>query len=136
MTREEAMLKIGELGCYARANGWDDDYTEAVNIAIKALEQEPCEDAISRQAALDALRTCFDTDSIYDANNAIDYIDYEEAVNEIEALPSVEPILDKIRAEIEARLCDVVSDYTDGYITAIQGVLIILDKYKAESEEE
>jgi len=47
-----------------------------------------------------------------------------------------EPVLDKIRAEIEARLCDVVSDYADGYRTAIQGVLIILDKYKAESEEQ
>lgn len=44
--------------------------------------------------------------------------------------------LDKIRAEIEARLCAVVSDYTDGYRTAIQGILNILDKYKAESEEE
>lgn len=44
-------------------------------------------------------------------------------------------VLDKIRAEIEARLCDVVSGYTDGYRTAIQGVLVILDKYKAESEE-
>lgn len=43
-----------------------------------------------------------------------------------------EPILDKIRAEIEARLCDVVSDYTDGYRTAIQGGLAILDKYKAK----
>jgi len=43
-------------------------------------------------------------------------------------------VLDNIRAEIEARLCDVVSDYTDGYRTAIQGALAIIDKYKAESE--
>lgn len=43
--------------------------------------------------------------------------------------------LDNIRAEIEARLCDVVSNYTDGYRTAIQGVLDILDKYKVESED-
>ncbi len=41
MTNEEAMLKIGELGCYARANGWDNDYTQAVNMGIKALEREP-----------------------------------------------------------------------------------------------
>ena len=46
----------------------------------------------------------------------------------------VNEVLDKIRAEIEARLCDVVSDYTDGYRTAIQGNLAILDKYKAETE--
>jgi hypothetical protein len=55
---------------------------------------------------------------------------------ELEALAlEQEPVIDKIRAEIEARLCDVVSDYTDGYRTAIQGDLAILDKYKAESEE-
>ena len=48
---------------------------------------------------------------------------------------SEECVLDKIRAEIEARLYDVVSDYTDGYRTAIQGVLYIIDKYKAESED-
>jgi hypothetical protein len=47
-----------------------------------------------------------------------------------------EPILDKIRAEIKARLCDVVSDYTDGYRTAIQGDLAILDRYKTEGDKE
>ena len=41
MTREEAKIKIGELGMYARTQEWDDEYTEAVNMAIKALEQEP-----------------------------------------------------------------------------------------------
>ncbi len=39
-------------------------------------------------------------------------------------------VLDKISVEIGARLCDVVSDYTDGYRTAIQGALAILDEYK------
>lgn len=33
----------------------DKEILEAYNMAIKALEQEPCEDAISRQAAIDAL---------------------------------------------------------------------------------
>ena len=31
----------------------DAEIIEAYNVAIKALEQEPCEDAISRQAVLD-----------------------------------------------------------------------------------
>lgn len=39
-------------------------------------------------------------------------------------------VLDEIKAEIEARLCEVVSDYTDGYRTAIQGDLAIIDKYR------
>ena len=36
MTKEEALIKIGELVVYARAQGWDDDYTDA----FKTLEQE------------------------------------------------------------------------------------------------
>ena len=48
MTREEANNKIGELAMYARSQGWDDEYTDAVNMAIKALEQESCEDCVSR----------------------------------------------------------------------------------------
>lgn len=40
MTIEEAKIKIEELACYARTKGWDDEYTEAVNMAIKALEQQ------------------------------------------------------------------------------------------------
>jgi len=55
MTREEAIreLKIQFVGEYDRQR-------EAKDIAIKALEQELCEDAISRKAAIDAMReeTC------------------------------------------------------------------------------
>ena len=32
---------------------------EAMNMAIKALEQEPCEDAVSRKAAIDAALSAF-----------------------------------------------------------------------------
>lgn len=52
MTREEAIDVLKHnypSSCY-------EDLCEAVEIAIKALEQpEPCEDTISRQAAIDAL---------------------------------------------------------------------------------
>lgn len=51
MTREEALTQL------RNGPGINEDvseeYNEAVDMAIKALEQEPCEDAISRQAALD-----------------------------------------------------------------------------------
>ena len=40
MTIDEAKIKVEELACYARTKGWDDEYTEAVNMAIKALEQQ------------------------------------------------------------------------------------------------
>jgi hypothetical protein len=44
-------------------------------------------DLIDRQAALEALRTCYDTDRI-DMDNGDEYIDYNDAVGEIEELPS------------------------------------------------
>ena len=63
MTREEAIKWIGELvetmkeetcGQYPDPEYKDEVY-EAIDIAIKALEQEPCDDAISRQAVLDGI---------------------------------------------------------------------------------
>lgn len=80
MTNEEAKDYIREWCPY--------DRQEEI---IKALEQEPCEDTVSRQAVLDALRTCFDTYCVYDENNGTDYIDYDEAIDEVLDLPSVTP---------------------------------------------
>lgn len=48
MTRKEAIAELKrdiELD-----NDFTEDYINAVNMAIKALEQEECEDAVSRQA--------------------------------------------------------------------------------------
>lgn len=53
MTREEA---IRCLSVHSSTNGsglcTDKQHYEAKQVAIKALEQEPCDDAISRQAAI------------------------------------------------------------------------------------
>ena len=51
-------------------------------------------DLIDRQAALEALRTCYDTDRI-DMDNGDEYIDYNDAVGEIEELPSAQPMRKK-----------------------------------------
>lgn len=48
MTREEAIAIFRGFKFLPRE-------MEAVDMAIKALEQEPCEDTISRQAVLDAM---------------------------------------------------------------------------------
>ena len=40
--------------CYEQGNMGEQK--EALDMAIKALEQQPCEDTISRQAAIDALQ--------------------------------------------------------------------------------
>ena len=61
MTREEAKKWLNKL--YARADITDEygdmedtqPYEEAVDMAIQALEQEPCEDCISRANALKAI---------------------------------------------------------------------------------
>ena len=52
MTREEAIKNIKEHCYFANLIP---PAKEALDMAIKALEQEPCEDAIRRQAAIVAL---------------------------------------------------------------------------------
>ena len=78
MTREEAIKMLK-----SKMNGHTDtsyEWAETVRMAIKALEQEPCEDAISRQAAID---TCL---NIY-------FNGYKEKdlLHDIKNLPSVNP---------------------------------------------
>lgn len=47
-------------------------------------------DLIDRQQAIDALRTCYDTETIT-MDNGDEYINYGDAVGEIKQLPSAEP---------------------------------------------
>ena len=61
-------------------------------IMIIALMQggKRMDDYISRQMAIDALRTCYDTETIT-MDNGDEYISYYDAVGEIEQLPSIQP---------------------------------------------
>ena len=91
MTREEALLKVGELVAYARTQGWDVVYTDA----FKTLEQESCGDVISRQIVIDKIKeVCFSKEQkwinfrlSYGSNGQRDYI-----IKFIESLPCVKPI--------------------------------------------
>lgn len=47
-------------------------------------------DLISRQSAIDVLRTCYDTETRDDTNGDI-WIRYEDACEGVEALPSAQP---------------------------------------------
>ena len=47
-------------------------------------------DLIDKQLAIDALRICYDTETVT-MDNGDEYINYEDAVGEIEQLPSVQP---------------------------------------------
>ena len=81
MTNEEAKIVIGNMpikpevldDCYSIT-----EYQEAKTMAIKALEQQSCEDAISRQAVLEQARD-------YGSNT------YLIPVNSVKTLPSVQP---------------------------------------------
>lgn len=64
------------------------DYSEATEV-VKAFEQEPCEDCISRQAAIDCLNADFTIDGKENMETVVDYIN--GAFKQIKALPSVTP---------------------------------------------
>jgi hypothetical protein len=95
-----------------------------------ALEQEPCDDCISRKEVIKLMEWGWKK-GIF-------------PIYQIIALPPVTPaekvgqinteVLDKIRAEIEAKCCITVGRENDGAIT-LHDVFEIIDKYKTESEE-
>ena len=144
MTREEAIaelktryfsmsqcLQVEELH---KAN-------ESIDLAIEALQTEPCEDAISRQAMLAGLANIAKAKAKSDAQKAM----MGRTMFFIEQLPSVQPepfinkpcvsegvcredkmkVLEKIKAEMQ-----------DIMIRTYQEVKAIIDKYTAESEDE
>lgn len=70
MTRKEAIAFFRDMNECTYGN------LEAVEMAIKALEQEPCEDAVSRQAVLDLINSDWK---------------YEGLETDVASLPSVNP---------------------------------------------
>ena len=97
MTREEAIEIFKDWDGYFIGHSSDDVY-EALDMAIKALEQEPTTkndlgvDCISRFEVTEIINAEWDKDSMLDR---------------VDALPSVtpqEPIIDKIRAEIDEHI--------------------------------
>ena len=61
------------------------------DIAIKALEQEPCEDAISRQAVLDAMYALCDTGGTLKENPWRENPHIDAITDALDNLPSVTP---------------------------------------------
>ena len=101
---------------------------DTFDMAIKALEQEPCEDA--------TLKEIFCTGCEHKEQQPCPYWDY--GLNtcrhaNIGALATITPndVLEKIRAEIRE---EIIPMTIDG-IQVKSSCLGIIDKYKAESEE-
>lgn len=84
MTREEAIhILYGVRANYLNHDDWQiRDRYKSLCMAINALEQEPCEDAISREKAINLLNKYF-TRLYYDHAECL--------IEEFEALSSVQP---------------------------------------------
>lgn len=86
MTREEAIETLHEI----QRDTWPNSYTEkACEMAIKALEQEPCEDAVSREAAINAAENIDCSDGV--GISALKCEAVNDVVTAIKALPSTQP---------------------------------------------
>lgn len=94
--REEAINEIKQIQCFDKP--FDNSVEEcnkfvkremALNMAIKALEQEPCEDVISRQAVLDVV-----FESRKNFNNEFDQGFFADKIRD---LPPVQPQPKRIR---------------------------------------
>ena len=98
MTREEAIKIFNTVLFLGKCDCPKEEIEECLKMAIKALEQEPTTknslgvDAISRQAAIDAIRRIHPVDTDYDCT-LLDKVDVMYVLNE---LPSVTPQEPKI----------------------------------------
>ena len=97
MTREEAIeatervkeiieecTEYGNEVCCVTSNEAD-----ALNMAIKALEQEPCNDAVSKASVFEIMGNLMSIP--YDFDRPINEKDVSESMDEIRALPPVTP---------------------------------------------
>ena len=71
MTREEAINHLKTVAKTAIDSGYDSAVVDAVDMAREALEQEPCEDVISRQAVLDGLASIAKAKARSDAQKSL-----------------------------------------------------------------
>ena len=86
MTRKEAIKNIEQLlRWYVKEEPMSETMykREAVKVAIEALEQEPCEDAVSRKEVLEYIEySCADLESA---------CENDEVCHDIKSMPSVRP---------------------------------------------
>lgn len=106
MTREEAIERLNNAkGCPLLY----DSHVEAIEMAISALEQEPCDDAISRDAVLKVI------DGWYEQNRDTENI--EDLIILITYMGNVQPqtVCDDVvsRAEVK-RIVDFYKEQYDG----------------------
>ncbi len=93
LTREQA---IENLRIIQDKYTWSSGAIEALDMAIQALTQVPCDDAISRQAVLESIKNLYPDMPVMDIMGARrkwleKYAPYFECENAVEHLPSIKP---------------------------------------------
>ena len=142
MTREESIDLLDNLIGMVEDNH-NSDYDTALHMAIKALEQEPCEDCISREKARQFLYERLDRlndDELYDIFSRIIDDMYNE-LSSIEQEPSGDLIsrqsaislADDLKQDLpdDERIADMVMAHNDG-ILEYQTQLSLLPSVKQE----
>jgi len=122
MTREEAIEFGKKILCIAHPQK-DASAYEFTQMAISALEQEPCEDAISRKAVLEK--------AVYTETEE-GWWGYRVDVDYIKSLPSVTPsrqVIEDIKAEITYFRDGWKKDGYDDEADALDKALEIIDKH-------
>ena len=119
MTKKEAIKKLKDI--LEEATETDDsvcyvtsDDADALNMAIKALEQEPCEDAISRQAVdtlVDELARAISDERCYMSRGR----DTSTIIRDIRHLPPVKPQVICPSHGIDCEDCPAYNPKTTGH---------------------
>lgn len=113
MTREEAVEILTRLEINNfRSRSGKTYLTDALIMAINALQTEPCEDCISRQRVINEFISMKDAWEYYNPNGK--YITYDDAVEVIKKLPSVQPEIIRCHQCKYAEVADS-EDSQDGY---------------------
>ena len=115
MTNKEA------LDILHNASVYHPNYLDALNIAIKALEQEPG-DAISKASVFEILGNLMSIP--YDFDRPITKKDISESIDEINALPSILP------QQKMSQWIRQTDDYHDYYECEYCGIAVGLDDIK------
>ena len=97
--------------------------SRAIKEAIKALEQEPCEDAISKSDVFEILGNLMSIP--YDFDRQINEKDVSESMDEIKALPSVTPA----RKKEEWISCDEKLPKPNELVDNVRKYYLIQDEY-------
>ena len=155
MTNVKASEVLKELKMYSEdlPHYSPDEVAEALEMGSKALEQQTCEDAISREAVLGQI-SCWVNSGEYRYTNATYYLTRRiQSISPVTPQPFINKpcisegvchedkmnVLDKIKAEIEHL---TITEGGEDYIRKMAElcslkfkVLQIIDKYKSESED-